>query len=63
MPLIDGSLAYYAQVMFSHHIGNVTPKSELKADYNLFLPYSVTRSTNTGQIYLKVVSPEQRHSL
>jgi alpha-L-arabinofuranosidase len=52
-----GSPAYYAQVMFSNHIGSVTPKSELKAEPNLFLPYSVTRQTKTGKIYLKVVNP------
>lgn len=52
-----GSPAYYAQVMFASHIGNVTPKSELKADDNVFLPYSVTRQTETGKVFLKVVNP------
>jgi alpha-L-arabinofuranosidase len=52
-----GSPAYYAQVMFSNHIGSVTPKSELKAESDLLLPYSVTRQTKTGKIYLKVVNP------
>jgi alpha-N-arabinofuranosidase len=52
-----GSPAYYAQVMFASHIGDVTPKSELKADAGVFLPYSVTRQTSTGKVFLKVVNP------
>lgn len=52
-----GSPAYYAQEMFSNHIGDVTPKSELKAEPGLLLPYSVTRQTKTGKVYLKVVNP------
>jgi len=31
-----GSPAYYAQVMFASHIGDVTPRSELKADPRCF---------------------------
>ena len=50
-----GSPAYYAQVMFANHVGDVTPKSELKAA--VFLPYSVTRQTATGKVFLKVVNP------
>ena len=46
-----GSPAYYAQVMFASHIGNVTPKSALKAEPDVFLPYSVTRQTETGKVY------------
>ncbi len=52
-----GSPAYYAQVMFASHIGDATPKSELKADASVFLPYSVTRQTATGKVFLKVVNP------
>ena len=52
-----GSPAYYAQVMFANHVGNVTPKSALKTDDNVFLPYSVTRQTGTGKVFLKVVNP------
>jgi len=52
-----GSPAYYAQVMFAGHIGNVTPKSVLKSEANVFLPYSVTRQTETGRLFLKVVNP------
>jgi len=52
-----GSPAYYAQVMFAGHIGDVTPKSELKAEAGIFLPYSVTRQTATGKVFLKVVNP------
>ena len=51
-----GSPAYYAQVMFADHIGDVTPKSELKAAAGVFLPYSVTRQTATGKVFLKVVN-------
>jgi alpha-N-arabinofuranosidase len=52
-----GSPAYYAQVMFASHVGDVTPKSELNADSGVFLPYSVTRHTATGKLFLKVVNP------
>ena len=33
-----GSPSYYAQVMFANHIGNVTPRSVLKADASCFCP-------------------------
>lgn len=52
-----GSPAYYAQVMFAGHVGDVTPKSELKTEDGVFLPYSVTRQTATGKMFLKVVNP------
>lgn len=52
-----GSPAYYAQVMFASHIGNVTPTSVLKSGADVFLPYSVTRQTETGKLFLKVVNP------
>jgi alpha-N-arabinofuranosidase len=52
-----GSPSYYAQVMFANHVGDVTPKSELKHGPDVFLPYSVTRQTGTGKVFLKVVNP------
>ena len=52
-----GSPAYYAQVMFASHIGNATPKSVLRPQASAFLPYCVTRHTETGKVYLKVVNP------
>jgi alpha-N-arabinofuranosidase len=52
-----GSPSYYAQVMFANHIGNVTPRSVLKADEKLLLPYSVSRQTETGKVFIKVVNP------
>ena len=52
-----GSPAYYAQVMFASHIGNVTPKSALKTEANVFLPYSITRQTESGKVFVKVVNP------
>jgi alpha-N-arabinofuranosidase len=52
-----GSPAYYAQVIFANHIGNVTPRSTLTADPSVFLPYSVTRQTQTDKVFLKVVNP------
>ncbi len=52
-----GSPAYYGQVMFANHIGNVTLHSALKADPKLLLPYCVSRQTETGKVYFKVVNP------
>jgi alpha-N-arabinofuranosidase len=52
-----GSPAYYAQVMFASHVGDATPKSTLKADPAVFLPYSVTRQTATGKLFVKMVNP------
>ena len=52
-----GSPAYYAQVMFANHVGNETPQSVLSVETNVFLPYSVTRETKTGRVFLKVVNP------
>ena len=52
-----GSPSYYAQVMFASHIGNVTPRSVLKADEKVFLPYCVSRQTETGKLFIKVVNP------
>jgi alpha-N-arabinofuranosidase len=52
-----GSPSYYAQVMFAGHLGNVTPRSVLKAEHKLLLPYCVSRQTETGKLFLKVVNP------
>ncbi|HZU36638.1 MAG TPA: alpha-L-arabinofuranosidase C-terminal domain-containing protein [Gemmataceae bacterium] len=52
-----GSPSYYAQVMFASHLGNVTPHSALKADDKLLLPYCVSRQTETGKLFVKVVNP------
>jgi len=52
-----GSPSYYAQVMFASHIGDQTPKSELQAGTNVFLPCSVTRQAATGKVFVKVVNP------
>jgi len=54
-----GSPAYYAQVMFANHVGNVRPQSALKAEPGVFLPYSVTRQTKTGKVFVKIVNPGQ----
>jgi alpha-N-arabinofuranosidase len=52
-----GSPAYYAQVMFANHVGDVMPKSVLKSDGKLLLPYCVSRQTETGKVFFKVVNP------
>jgi alpha-L-arabinofuranosidase len=50
-----GSPSYYAQVMFSNHLGNEVVSSSLK-DEAPRLFYSVTRDSNKGMLYLKVVN-------
>jgi alpha-N-arabinofuranosidase len=52
-----GSPAYYAQVMFANHLGDVTPKSALKAPADLLLPNCVSWQTKTGKVFIKVVNP------
>lgn len=52
-----GSPAYYAQVLFASHIGDVTPRSLLKADEKLLLPYCVSQQTEAGKLFIKVVNP------
>jgi alpha-N-arabinofuranosidase len=52
-----GSPAYYAQVMFASHIGNATPRSVLRADEKVLLPYCVSRQAETGKLFIKVVNP------
>ena len=52
-----GSPSYYAQVMFASHVGNVTPRSVLKGGEKLLLPYCVSRQTETGKLFIKVVNP------
>jgi alpha-N-arabinofuranosidase len=50
-----GSPSYYAQVMFSNHIGNEVVESSLSdAPPRLF--YSVTRDAAKGVLFLKVVN-------
>lgn len=50
-----GSPSYYAQVMFSHHLGDVTLGSNLEnGGPKLF--YSVTKDTKRNRIYLKLVN-------
>jgi alpha-N-arabinofuranosidase len=50
-----GSPSYYAQVMFSNHLGDVTLESTLESGGRRFF-YSVTKDTKTGQIFLKLVN-------
>ena len=52
-----GSPAYYAQVMFANHIGECNPEIGFEGRSGSSLPYSVTRQTKTGKVYLKVVNP------
>lgn len=51
-----GSPSYYAQVMFANHVGDVMPPSSWKTSPEVFLPYSVTRQTKTGKVFLKLVN-------
>lgn len=59
-----GSPSYYAQAMFSNHLGNEVVNSSLNSD-NPRLFYSVTRDKAKGILYLKVVNasskPQQLH--
>jgi alpha-N-arabinofuranosidase len=52
-----GSPAYYAQVMFANHVGDVTLKSALSSDSKLLLPYCVSRQTASGKVFFRVVNP------
>jgi alpha-N-arabinofuranosidase len=50
-----GSPSYYAQVMFSNHIGDQILNAKLEGSAaKLF--YSVTRRSNDGTVYLKLVN-------
>jgi alpha-L-arabinofuranosidase len=50
-----GSPSYYAQVMFSNHLGNEVVESELRGAGPRFF-YSVTRDSARGVLYLKLVN-------
>ncbi len=54
-----GSPSYWAQVMFSNHLGNVVPHFTLGSAQDLFC--SITRNTRTGTIYLKLVNSAANH--
>jgi alpha-N-arabinofuranosidase len=50
-----GSPSYYAQVMFSNHLGDQILNAKLEAtDPKLF--YSLTRNSSDGTVYLKLVN-------
>ena len=50
-----GSPSYYAQVMFSNHLGtDIIPADLQAADSRLF--YSVTKDSTKGMLYLKLVN-------
>jgi alpha-N-arabinofuranosidase len=54
-----GSPSYYAQVMFSNHVGTETVASDLEgAGDRLF--YSVTRDPAKGIVYLKIVNASSK---
>jgi alpha-N-arabinofuranosidase len=50
-----GSPSYYAQVLFSNHIGDEILNGELQTD-NPRVFYSATRDSKSGKLYLKVVN-------
>jgi alpha-L-arabinofuranosidase len=50
-----GSPSYYAQVMFGDYHGDEIPKTETSGDDLRFF-YSVTRKSDTGEIFLKLVN-------
>lgn len=54
-----GSPSYYAQVMFSHHLGNEVVDSSLTGATPLLF-YSVTRDTVKRTLYLKVVNASSK---
>jgi alpha-L-arabinofuranosidase len=54
-----GSPSYYAQLMFSNHLGNEVLDSTLK-DAGPLLFYSVTRDTEKSMLYLKVVNASSK---
>jgi alpha-N-arabinofuranosidase len=54
-----GSPSYYAQVMFSSHIGNEVPASTLSGAAQLLFT-SVTRDTSKRMLYVKVVNASSR---
>ena len=54
-----GSPSYYAQVMFSSHIGNEVPASSLNGAPDLVFT-SVTRDTSKRVLYVKVVNASSK---
>lgn len=54
-----GSPSYYAQVMFSNHIGNEVPASTLNGAPQLLFT-SVTRDSSKRMLYLKVVNASSK---
>jgi alpha-L-arabinofuranosidase len=50
-----GSPSYYAQVMFSNHLGNEVVETDIKGAGPRFF-YSVTRDVAKGALYLKLVN-------
>ncbi len=50
-----GSPSYYAQVMFSTHHGDEIPQTQETGNAPKFY-YSVTRQSQTGEVYLKLVN-------
>ena len=54
-----GSPSYYAQVMFSSHIGNEVPASTLSGAPQLMFT-SVTRDTSKRMLYVKVVNASSK---
>ncbi|MFZ1944443.1 MAG: alpha-L-arabinofuranosidase C-terminal domain-containing protein [Acidobacteriaceae bacterium] len=54
-----GSPSYYAQVMFSNHIGNEVPESTLSGAPQLLFA-SVTRDTAKKMLYVKVVNASSK---
>jgi alpha-L-arabinofuranosidase len=54
-----GSPSYYAQVMFSNHIGNEVPASSLNGAPSLLFT-SVTRDTSKRMLHVKVVNASSK---
>ncbi len=50
-----GSPSYYAQLMFSNHLGDQILDAKLEGEATRFF-YSVTRSSANGRLYLKLVN-------
>jgi alpha-N-arabinofuranosidase len=50
-----GSPSYYAQVLFSNHVGDEILNGELQTD-NPRVFYSATRDSKSGKLYLKLVN-------
>ncbi|HEV2274098.1 MAG TPA: alpha-L-arabinofuranosidase C-terminal domain-containing protein [Acidobacteriaceae bacterium] len=57
-----GSPSYYAQVMFSNHLGDQILNATLDGEATRFF-YSVTRSSRDGKLYLKLVNATSNPSV